>query len=189
MLLNHPYPPPIKLPVDNIETSDEAAALLKQRWSGRNPACGSVTLNELLRRKATPNREDSAGNTAMHMLVACMVQRVHFPDPKLPEQQGNADEETIQEGSMFAGTADTAAGAQQPPVQHFPSQAADQADVPQDLEDNDAARAAYAEVAFKMLLAAGWLPGWCNHNSYTVSNLIEAGLAKYQTGKPKQNCL
>lgn len=183
VLLNHPYPPPIKLPLDNIEVPAGAAALLQQQWSGRNPACGSVTLNELLSRKATPNREDTAGNTALHMVVACMVQRVHFPDPKLPDKQGSADEEVIQEGSMGAAPDAAAVEAQRQAAEQTAAQAAAYDDLPQDLEDNDAARAAYAEVGFKMLLAAGWSPVWRNHNSYTVANLIEAGLAKYQSGK------
>lgn len=185
LLLNHPYPPRIQLPIDNLEVSETTAALLQKQWSGRNPAGSSISLNELLRRKATPNLEDSAGNTAMHMLVACMVQRVHYPDPKLPDQQGGQNEEVMQEASNLAGKHDTSAGEQQHAAQQTTvgaAEASSQNDLQQDWEDNDAARAAYAEVGFKMLLAAGWLPGWRNHTSYTVSNLIEAGLAKYQSG-------
>jgi hypothetical protein len=176
-LLNHPFPLPIR------PTSDTPADLtqaLQTAPAGRNPAAGSVTLNELLARKPKPNVEDAAGNTAMHMLVACMVQRVHFPDPKVPgRQQGLQEdkEETVVEGSGSAMT-------QQEQQQQEQQQQQDGEQVPQRLEDNDAARAAYGQLAFRMLLEAGWEPGWRNHNGYTVSNLIEAGLARYQTGVP-----
>jgi hypothetical protein len=39
-----------------------------------------VTLDELLIRKPTPDMRDANGNTALHMAVACMVERVHYPD-------------------------------------------------------------------------------------------------------------
>jgi hypothetical protein len=175
-LLNHPYPLPIR---PSSDTVPELAAALQNAPPGRNPAAGSVTLNELLARKPKPNVEDAAGNTALHMLVACMVQRVHYPDPRVPGKQHGLqedEEETIVEGSG------NAMPQQEQQEQQQQQQAEDEAQVPERLEDNDAARAAYGQLAFRMLLEAGWEPGWRNHNGYTVSNLIEAGLARYQTG-------
>jgi hypothetical protein len=55
-------------------------------------------------------------------------------------------------------------------------------DKPETLQDHDAARAAYAAVGFRMLMDAGWHPGVRNANGYTVIDLIEAGLNKYQAG-------
>jgi hypothetical protein len=179
-LLNHPFPLAIR---PNSDTPAELAAALAAAPPGRNPAAGSVTLNELLARKPKPNVEDAAGNTALHMLVACMVQRVHFPDPKLPGKQHGLqedEEETIVEGS--GSTMHQQQQQQQQEKQQQDKQQQDGEQEPQRLEDNDAARAAYGQLAFRMLLEAGWEPGWRNHNGYTVSNLIEAGLARYQTG-------
>lgn len=139
-LINHPFPPPLNPPEDSPAA---AVAVLKQLPPGRNPAAGTATLNELLARKPRPNLEDAAGNTAMHMLVACMVQKVHFPDPQLPDQGGQAGEdgdEVMVEGSIGQDAAPKQERQQQEPA------AAGEPEALQQLEDNDATRAAYAQV-------------------------------------------
>lgn len=127
-------------------------------------ACGSVTLAELLKRGATPDLSDASENTALHMVVACMVSKKHFPDPAVAGQQQQPDADGI-DSSKRNGTSKTAGAAQQ-----------------QQLEDNDAARAAYAAAVFTALLRAGWDPAVRNANGYTVSDLILEGLSRYQTG-------
>lgn len=95
------------------------------------------------------------------MVVACMVSKKHFPDPAVA---GQPDADGI-DSSKRNGTSKTAGTAQQ-----------------QQLEDNDAARAAYAAAVFTALLRAGWDPAVRNANGYTVSDLILEGLSRYQTG-------
>lgn len=124
----------------------------------RHAACGSVTLAELLRRGATPDLCDSSGNTALHMIVACMVSKKHFPDPGVAGQDASMQEQGDARGASNSG---------QPQEQ---------------LGDNDAARAAYGAAAFAALLRAGWDPAVRNGNGYTVSDLILEGLSRYQTG-------
>lgn len=65
-----------------LQMDEQASALLTRLQdlqssipARHNAACGSVTLAELLRRGATPDLMDSAGNTALHMVVACMVSK------------------------------------------------------------------------------------------------------------------
>jgi len=62
--------------------------------AGSNPASGQVTLEQLLKRKHTAALQDAAGNTALHMVVACLVSKVHFPDPKLTAAEPEADGES-----------------------------------------------------------------------------------------------
>jgi hypothetical protein len=128
-------------------------------------ACGSVTLAELLKRGATPDLSDASENTALHMVVACMVSKKHYPDPAVAGQQ---QPEAVDINSSSADGASNTATA--PPQQQ------------QQLEDNDAARAAYAAAVFTALLRAGWDPAVRNANGYTVSDLILEGLSRYQTG-------
>ncbi|KAF8072363.1 PPOX1 [Scenedesmus sp. PABB004] len=90
-------------------------------------------------------------------LGACVAAGLS-PDADLPEAPDGGDGD---------GDGDGAAPAPPPPA-------------PACLEDHDAPRAAYALLAFRRLLAAGWEPGLRNHTGYTVANLIEAGLARYQ---------
>lgn len=68
--------------------------LLQQMPAGSNPASGQVTLEQLLKRKHTADLQDAAGNTALHMVVACLVSKVHFPDPKLTAAEPEADGES-----------------------------------------------------------------------------------------------
>lgn len=138
-----------------------------------HPACGSTTLAELLRRGATPNLTDSSGNTALHMVVACMVSKKHFPDPSvvdqrraLQQQQQQSEDEDGPAQPQSNGSTD---GTQTPAG-------------PKQLDDNDKARAAYGSAAFIALLQAGWDPAVRNANGYTVSDLMLEGLSRYQTG-------
>jgi hypothetical protein len=132
-----------------------------------HPACGSVTLAELLRQGATPDLPDGSGNTALHMVVACMVSKKHYPDSSV---QGRGT--TLQDPQSADGDSGSA---------DDPSTAAAAAG-PQQLDDHDAARAAYAAGAFFALLRAGWNPAIRNSNGYSVSDLVLEGLSRYQTG-------
>jgi hypothetical protein len=128
----------------------------------QHPACGGVTLAELLRRgRPSPNLPDAHGNTALHILVACMITKRHFPDPKAGEGQQQQQE------------------AEQPGAPSPPAAAAT-------LQDHDAARAAYAAAAFAALLRAGWHPGVRNANGYTVTDLLEEGMARYRAGEDEE---
>lgn len=194
-LLNTEYP----IPLGNLNSSSAAAdskqqsvlqldeqseAILQKLQelqhtipAQHHAACGSVTLAELLHRGASPDLPDSSGNTALHMIAACMIRKRHFPDPQVVGQTSNQHNQgagtdpnteafTSSKGSS-AQTASTAAagGGQQ-----------------QQLEDNDAARAAYAAAAFTALVRTGWDPAVRNSNGYTVSDLLLEGLQRYQTG-------
>jgi hypothetical protein len=135
-------------------------------------ACGSVTLAELLRRGASPDLQDSSGNTVLHMIAACMIRKKHFPDPPVAGQansQHSAAGEPTAAGAKGGSTA--AAGGP-----------------PQQLDDNDAARAAYGAAVFTALLRAGWDPAVRNFNGFTVSDLILEGLQRYQTGERHSCC-
>jgi hypothetical protein len=134
-------------------------------------ACGSVTLAELLRRGASPDLQDSSGNTVLHMIAACMIRKKHFPDPPVAgpgKTQHSAAGEPTAAGAKGSstGAGSTAARGQ-----------------PQQLDDNDAARAAYGAAVFTALLRAGWDPAVRNFNGFTVSDLLLEGLQRYQTGE------
>jgi hypothetical protein len=135
-----------------------------------HPACGSVTLAELLRQGATPDLPDGSGNTALHMVVACMVSKKHFPDSTVRGRGTSLQDTQSADGDIC--------GADNPSTAVAASAAAD----PQQLDDHDAARAAYATAAFLALLRAGWNPAIRNSNGYSVSDLVLEGLSRYQAG-------
>lgn len=138
----------------------------------QHAACASVTLAELLRRGASPDLQDSSGNTVLHMIAACMIRKKHFPDPPVAGQASGQH--------SAAGEPTAAAGAKGSSAQDVSTAAGGR---PQQLDDNDAARAAYGAAVFIALLRAGWDPAVRNFNGFTVSDLILEGLQRYQTGE------
>lgn len=184
-LLNTEYPIPLGSNSTSLSSSSEqqpelqldqqSQAILQQLQelqhtipAQHHAACGSVTLAELLRRDASPDLPDSSGNTALHMVAACMIRKRHFPDPQVAGRSSSNGPEAAAHSTQEAAAA-TGSNKQQKQ--------------PEQLEDNDAARAAYAAAAFTALLRAGWDPAVRNSNGYTVSDLVLEGLRQYQTGE------
>jgi hypothetical protein len=90
-LLQNPRPPPIRgldLCTAEIRANSSGTAAAKDAATDAAKSEPlATTLDELLARKATPDLQDVSGNTALHLLVACMVQRISFPDTSAMEME------------------------------------------------------------------------------------------------------
>ena len=89
-LLQNPRPPPIRgldLCTAEIRADNSSTTATKDAPSSAAAEPLTTTLDELLARGATADLQDVNGNTALHMVVACLVQRINFPDTSAMEME------------------------------------------------------------------------------------------------------
>lgn len=161
VLLSRPHPPPIGDREDE-EEGQEAA-----KGEGSQTSSCPVTLLQLLQ-TATPGLQGPNGATALHVVAACLADRVHFPPASARggegEEGGGNDDDN---GSGGGDDNDGGDGSRWRDGREFMAQAA-----------ADVRRASYAAAAWELLLASGWRAAGAarNKRGNTAADLAELGL-------------